>query len=73
MFPGMRILEALVSEAFFAFEKKNVSELFQKHFVAATNVSCARKRGHIVVSSKRAVANGVNNSECSHFQTLRTF
>ena len=34
---------------YFCFRKtKNVSELFQKHFVSATNLSCARKRENIV-------------------------
>lgn len=47
-----RALETFFAETFFcvqAAKKTNVSELFQEHFVAAPNVSCAHKRFRVRV------------------------
>ena len=52
MFPRLRALKTFAGETFFAFEQQKVFlNFFQKHFVAAANVSCARKRGNIVVET----------------------
>ena len=48
MFPCLCALEIFVAEHFLCLSNKTVSEFFQKHFVAATNVSCMSKQANFV-------------------------
>ena len=52
MFSRLRTMKPIFAETFFCVRAtNNVFEKIQKHFVAATNVSCARERGSIIAET----------------------